>query len=192
VVAAEPVRRGRRAVKFAYADPPYLGRCSYYGHNHPEGDRPFDGQCWNDLHTHELLIDWLDESYPDGWALSCSSSSLRYMLYFSPDGTRTGSWVKPFASFKPGINPGYCWEPLLFKGGRRLGRDVDTVRDYVSANIVLERGTKGAKPEAFCNWVMDLLGYDPQQDSIDDLFHGSGAFSRAIERRASQQSLVLL
>ena len=56
----------------------------------------------------------------------------------------SGAWVKPFASFEPGVNPGYAWEPVIFGGVRNLGRDVPTVRDFVSAPITLKRGLVGA------------------------------------------------
>ena len=36
----------------------------------------------------------------------------------------------------------------------------------------------GTKPAAFCRWVFTLLGAAPG-DSLDDLFRGSGAVSRA-------------
>ena len=36
----------------------------------------------------------------------------------------------------------------------------------------------GTKPAAFCRWVFTLLGAAPA-DSLDDLFPGSGAVSRA-------------
>jgi hypothetical protein len=177
-------------VKFCYADSPYLGCCSYYGHNHGDGTRPFDGMCWNDRKTHTALIGWLESEYPDGWAYSASSPSLRVLMDSFPMDCRIGAWVKPFASFKPGINPGYCWEPVVFVGGRKRGRKADTVRDYVSANILLEKGTPGAKPPAFCNWIMDLMGFE-DGDQMDDLFHGSGSFARARDARIAQPELAL-
>ena len=36
----------------------------------------------------------------------------------------------------------------------------------------------GAKPPAVCRWIFGLLGAGPQ-DTLDDLFPGSGAVSRA-------------
>jgi hypothetical protein len=36
----------------------------------------------------------------------------------------------------------------------------------------------GAKPAAVCRWIFDLLGAAPG-DTLDDLFHGSGAVTRA-------------
>lgn len=182
-------------MKFAYADPPYLGCCKMYGHNHGDDDdkhvdmvRPFDGRCWDDRKTHTALIGWLNDEYHDGWALSLHAPSLRVLVDSFPLDVRFGAWVKPFASFKPNINPGYCWEPVVFFGGRKLGRGVDTVRDYVSANITLQKGTPGAKPIVFCKWVMDLLGFDPEQDTFDDIFPGSGAMTRAIEARRAARN----
>jgi hypothetical protein len=166
-------------VKFAYADPPYLGQCKLYKHAHPEGPRPFDGRCWDDSGTHRALVCWLLDTYPDGWVMSASSPSLLMLgsvLPVTNTGLRIGAWVKPFASFKPGINPGYCWEPVVF-GGRKRERNEDTVRDFVSANIVLEKGTIGAKPPAFCAWVLDLMGFQAG-DTFDDVFTGSGVFGR--------------
>jgi len=59
-------------VKFAYADPPYLG-CSkkHYGHQHP------DANLYDTLEGHRLLIEHLVAEFPDGWALSCTSGNLK-------------------------------------------------------------------------------------------------------------------
>ena len=156
-------------MRFAYADPPYLGCCGLYDHHHP------DGRCWDDLDTHARLIDRLAEF--DAWAMSLSAPSLRDIAPLCPPEARVGAWVKPFAAFKPNVNPGYCWEPVIFVGPN-LGRDVDTVRDWVAANITLKRGFTGAKPVAFCWWVFDLLGAQPT-DEFHDLFVGSGAVAEA-------------
>ena len=95
--------------------------------------------------------------------------------------------MKPFASFKPGVNPGYAWEPVIFWGGRKRGREVPTVRDWVSASCTLKRGFVGAKPEAFCFWIFALLGME-REDEFDDLFVGSGAVTRAWEKWRGQAS----
>lgn len=91
---------------------------------------------------------------------------------------RVGAWVKPFASFKPGVNPGYCWEPLIWCGGGKLTRDAPTVRDFCAESITMRRGFPGAKPEAFCFWLFELLGMTAG-DEFHDLFPGSGAVGRA-------------
>ena len=33
----------------------------------------------------------------------------------------------------------------------------------------------GAKPRPWTRWVLDMLGYDQDADSVDDLFPGSGS-----------------
>jgi hypothetical protein len=43
-------------------------------------------------------------------------------------------------------------------------------------------GFAGAKPHRWTRWVLDVLGYDPETDTVDDLFPGSGAVSAAISQ----------
>ena len=91
---------------------------------------------------------------------------------------RSMAWVKPFAAFKPNVNPAYAWEPVIVRGGRKRTRAEATVRDWVSANITLKRGLAGAKPESFCFWLFDVLGMQ-SGDEFDDLFPGTGGVGRA-------------
>lgn len=170
-------------MRFAYADPPYLGMCKVYDHDH--GD---DGRCWDDPDTHERLIERLSEEYPDGWAMSLHTPALRTILPLCPDDCRVGAWVKPFASFKPGVNPAYAWEPVIFRGGRKRERDERTARDWVAANITLKKGFTGAKPAEFVRWLLDLLGVRPTDEFVD-LFFGSGAVTEAVEQWRRQGNL---
>jgi hypothetical protein len=165
-------------MKFAYADPPYLGcGVKHYGHQH-EAAADYDR-----IETHAALIERLMREY-HAWALSLHSPSLRAILPLCPADVRVGGWFKPFASFKPNVNPGYCWEPVIFYGGRsaaaRGGRTSATVRDYVEANITMQKGTSGAKPDRFCYWLFEFLGAQAT-DEFHDLFPGSGAVTRAWE-----------
>lgn len=161
-------------MKFAFADPPYLGcGVKHYGAQHE------DAADYDKLGAHAALIERLHYEFPEGWALSLHTPSLEDMLRLcrmivGPNQVRVGGWFKPFASFKPNVNPAYCWEPVIWRGGR----DVPTVRDYVEANITLQRGTSGAKPAAFCYWLFELLGAKAG-DEFHDLFPGSGAVTRA-------------
>jgi len=41
-------------------------------------------------------------------------------------------------------------------------------------------GFVGAKPPAWTRWVLDLLGYEADSDSVDDLFPGSGSVGREL------------
>jgi hypothetical protein len=171
-------------VRFAYADPPYLGCCGLYDHYHP------DGLCWDDLETHRLLIDRIVADFPDGWALSASEPSLRDLLPLTPRLTRTAPWVKPFASFKPNVNPAHAWEPVLFFGGRKRDRTEPTISDYVAVPITLRRGLVGAKPQAFSWWVFALLGAQADDEFVD-LFPGTGGVTEAWERWRAQAPLGL-
>lgn len=169
----------RLAISVAYADPPYLGCCGLYGHNHP------DGRCWDDLETHRLLIDHLVSDFPDGWALSLTSSSLARILPLCPAGVRVGAWVKPFHAYKKGVRPAYGWEPVIFRGGRNKnhappmkGGEATTPKDWVAESITLRKGLTGAKPERFSHWVFSLLGLRPG-DGFADLFPGTAAVDDA-------------
>ena len=167
-------------MRFAYADPPYLGCAARYADRHP------NAMIWDDPKTHQGLIERLCEEFPDGWAMSLISPTLKTILPMCPDDCRIGAWVKPFCSYKPGVSVAYAWEPVIFRGGRKRpkyegpgkGRDTWNVRDWVSSVITLKRNTPGAKPDAFCWWIFDLLGMKPEDEFVD-LFPGSGAVGRA-------------
>src|SRR5258708_11777463 len=79
----------------------------------------------------------------DGWALSTASTTLQYVLALCPTDVRIAAWVKPFCSFKPGVNPAYAWEPVIWKSTRARGREKVTVRDWVSTPITLQKGLTG-------------------------------------------------
>lgn len=170
-------------MRFCYADPPYLGLAEkFYGKLHPEAaeyDKP---------EKHQWLIDRLCDEFPDGWAMSLHTPTLRTILPMCPEDCRVGAWVKPFASFKKGVRVAYAWEPVIFRGGRRRPQEVDTVRDWIAANIALERGFRGAKPDGFAFWIFEILGMQPDDEFVD-MFPGSGSVTRAWESWRRQQSM---
>ena len=154
------------ALRVAFSDPPYIGQA----HRYPEKTEV----------DHREHIAMLLRDFPDGWALSCSVPSLHTILDIveGQAAYRIGAWVKPWAVFKPNVNPGYAWETVIFVGGRKRTREQDTVRDWVAANVTLRTGMVGAKPLAFCYWVFAFLGLEPG-DTLVDLFPGSGGVTRA-------------
>lgn len=162
-------------MRFAYADPPYLGHAKFYA-DHPEHAK------YDTLAAHADLVARLEAEFPEAWALSCTTPNLWDILPLCPrpPRCRVAAWVKPFASFKPGVNPAYTWEPIIFAGGRKRGADENTVRDHHAAVITLRRGLVGAKPESVCWWLFDLLGANADDEFVD-LFPGSGAVTRAWE-----------
>jgi hypothetical protein len=150
-------------MRIAYADPPYIGQSrKHYGREEVD---------------HAALI--LELQKFDGWALSLSSPTLQTILAMCPVGVRTMAWVKPFCSFKPGVNPAYAWEPVIVSPARKP-MSSSTVRDWVSANITLKKGLSGAKPDEFCYWLFDVLGMRPGDEFID-VFLGTGRVTRAWE-----------
>jgi hypothetical protein len=163
-------------MKGCYADPPYPGMAHFYGT--PEVN-------------HEFLVRDLCEQYPESWALSTASTTLQQVLAVCPPDVRIAAWVKPFASFKPGVNPAYAWEPVIFYGGRKRDRREYTVRDWCAASITLRRGFTGAKPEEFCFWLFDLMGLRPGDEFVD-LFPGSGAVTRAWDAYSRQISFPMM
>jgi hypothetical protein len=162
---------GGRALRLAYADPPYPGKAWLY-REHPD----FGGDV-----DHAALIRRL--STYDGWALSTSATALPAVLALCPAGVRVAAWhrgERPTRSFTPLS----AWEPVIYHGGRPVDascgstRRVDSLVHGVSPMTTLPGRVIGAKPAAFCRWLFALLGAQPQ-DSLDDLFPGSGAVSRA-------------
>ena len=151
-------------MKFAYADPPYMGQAHRYSEK-----REVDQKA-----LVEQLI-----GYPDGWALSCSSPSLQDILNWCPSDVRVMAWVKPFAVFKPNVGVAYAWEPVIIRGGRKRTRQQPTIRDWVSANITLKRGLVGAKPDTFFLWLLEVFNFQ-DGDVLDDLFPGTGRFGEII------------
>ena len=151
-------------MEVAYADPPYVGQAK----KHYEGKEV----------NHRLLIAYLETF--DGWALSCSSPSLQQLLPMCPDEVRVGAWVKPFCAWH--TNPAYSWEPVIFQPVRVLSMKpgIDTVRDYIDANMTTRKGTHGAKPVRFSRWLFGILGLD-LEDEFHDIFKGSGAVTAAWE-----------
>lgn len=167
-------------MRIAYADPPYPGQAQkHYSHD------PLCAEV-----DHVELIGRLCSEFPDGWGLSTSSTALEYVLdCCKANGLRQrdkdyriGAWVKPFASFKPGVNPAYTWEPVVYRGGRgKRERTEPTVRDFatedcVKANITLKKGLAGAKPTEFCLWLFRLMGMQ-EGDELVDLYPGTGIVS---------------
>jgi hypothetical protein len=174
-------------LRLAYADPPYYGSCIRYGHHH---EAPYG--CWNDLDTHRALIDHL-AGY-DGWALSCTTNSLRHLLPMCPDGVRVMAWVKRYAPFKKFVSPLYAWEPVLVKAARRPitpeQNGYGVPRDWLDHVPMQNDGfaPHGAKPLVFCRWVFTCMGAD-RGDTLDDIFHGSGAVKVAWEHYQTHLTL---
>lgn len=51
------------------------------------------------------------------------------------------------------------------------------VRDWLACARSMRKGTIGAKPAEFNVWLLDVLGYDPNEDTFTDLFPGSNGMA---------------
>lgn len=181
-------------MRFAYADPPYLGRGEYYRAHH------VDALLWNDPETHRALINRLQAEYPDGWAMSLSERSLKTILPMCPVAARTAAWITDRPRYAGKAVPvRKHFEPLVFFGGRPYADTGNRTADFIvtkqeplpagqpryamiKSDFRAGRIFLGRKPAAFAIWILDLLGWLPD-DTIDDLFPGSGAVQAAWETR---------
>ena len=163
-------------MRFAYADPPYIGQAKRHYGSHPD----FGGEV-----DHAELIGRL-AAY-DGWALSLSVKSLPAILKLCPDDVLVLGWFKPIAP-PLGDHRRYNWEPVILSPVRRYGPGYVpmatvasppqfTFRDKPDEHVI------GEKPAAFCHWIFAAAGL-MAGDELTDLFPGSGAVGRAWETYA--------
>lgn len=159
-------------LKIGYADPPYIG-CAHLYKDHPD----YAGEV-----DHVALVSKLESEF-DGWVLHASATPNSFAtlapLVANIPGARWMSWVKGFAAFKRNVPVAYAWEPCVVKPARKpvVSKRI-VMRDWIQESITLKRGLTGAKPEAVCHWLFEVMGARPEDDLVD-LFPGTGAVSRA-------------
>ena len=161
-------------MKFAYADPPYFGQGKkLYGNLHPEA------AIWDDKQSHLDLINSMDAEY-DGWAMSCNPAELHWILE-GRSNIRVCVWAKTFHQIRPLASVQYAWEPVLICNPRKVANRKPMVRDWMACARSNRKGLVGAKPDAFNVWVLDLLGFDPNQDTITELFPGTEGMKKVLQ-----------
>jgi hypothetical protein len=186
-------------MKFAIADPPYLGRAKRWygktglgvGYGIGKADQHPEAEIWDLAETHENLVKHLDANY-DGFAIALTHHSLNVYLKHLAIGTaslyRVMAWIKPVSA--PSANRiRSAWEPVIIKTPeKRKGYTTKYARisDYLIQSPP-KNGFKGEKPEQWTYWVLNAMGYD-LDDEIDDLFLGSGAVTKAIKKYKEQLS----
>ncbi len=155
-------------MRFAYADPPYVGFAHLY-----KDEPTYAGEV-----DHAKLIADLQAGGYDGWALSCSSKihSLREILPHVPADAIVGAWVKTSGARPDALGPWNRWESLIVVPGRRLR---GAPPDFLATPPARGGGTLvGRKPIAFCTWLWAMLGACAG-DELVDLFPGTGIVGRA-------------
>jgi hypothetical protein len=153
-------------------------------YNSPRGDQHPDAAEWDDPAKHEALVADLLANY-DGWGIALNPDNLWHYLRWVPIDTRVCAWVKPDAF--PTGRIVRSWEPVLIHVPKeRRTRGEIQLRDSKVLPWTTAKGSKerfvGAKPKPWTRWVLDMLGYQPDEDTIDDLFGGSGAVTAEINQ----------
>ena len=161
---------------FAYADPPYLGNGKQKYSEHHDNEEEYDSK-----EAHFRLVQKLCDEYPDGWALSCNPKDLQWLLPSMPEDVRVCAWVKTFHQIRVNVSVQYAWEPVILRGGRDMRHRRPMTRDWLSCAIAMRKGLKGSKPDAFFEWIIAMLGWEPG-DILDDLFPGTYGLSKVINK----------
>lgn len=167
-------------LRIGYADPPYPGQSKRLYGDHPDYAGEVDhAQLARDLAGY------------DGFCLHTASTTLCDVLpYFAGQDVRVMAWVKPFAAFKANVPVAYAWEPVIVKASRKpVVKPGMTYRDWCAENITMQRGLPGAKPDAVCRWLFEVMGCQPQ-DELCDLFPGTGAVTVAWSKWRDQTNLL--
>jgi hypothetical protein len=189
-------------MRLAIADPPYpphyaerrdrpggnirvltrsRARRHYGNGTRPTDERPADfhdraGE-WDSPARHRQLLEDLMADY-DGWAIATTLDGLDHYRPL-PIPARTMIWHKPTATPTSGRVASSCEAVIVYAPeGRRSRHPHGQIPDLLSA--VAPQGFAGAKPERWTRWVLDALLYDPETDTVDDLFPGSGMVTNAL------------
>lgn len=185
-------------MRLCIADPPYLGvAAQWYGDNakktfqgavfaRSNGERKSSNSDnhehaanWDDPAMHEALVARLMNDY-DGWAIAMAWYNLRDYLQWVPRDSWLGIWDKGNAP-PGGSRLHNVWEPVIVyppRTRRKPNGPGTAVRSLLTAPA--PQNFVGAKPPAWTRWVLDMLGYDQDTDTVDDLFPGSGAVAGEI------------
>ena len=180
-------------MRLAIADPPYLGRAALWyggkGRNKGRAGRArgrddlapeyhADAARWDNPDAHRDLIAQLHASF-DGWALAASAKTLPLIASAIPDRARIAIWEVTNA-IPDGSRVSSRWEPVIVRvpEGRRAHGSGTAVPDLIRAPHPVS-GFVGAKPTRWVEWVLDMLGYRSDEDTIADLFPGSGSVTSA-------------
>ncbi|HHA2973265.1 TPA: hypothetical protein ACOFD8_000581 [Stenotrophomonas maltophilia] len=184
------------AKRLAIADPPYppfsgsggiKNRASrWYGYGQRSAkDKPADrhpeADTWDSPKRHRQLLEELLCGY-DGFVIATSLDGIAAYGEL-PAAARIAIWHR--ANANPGAHRirTTCEAVIVYPPeGRRSNRSgVGMVPDHLSVPVP-RGGFTGMKPDAWVDWVLDMLTYTPG-DLVVDLFPGSGQVGRAVARR---------
>lgn len=195
-------------MRLAIADPPYPPRFTER-HDRPDGrarivarsraqrwysdhgvrgagDRPADHHAdaseWDDPARHRRLLEQLMDEF-DAWAIATAMDGVECYRPL-PIPTRVMTWYRPNAQ-----RGDYCIANVTEAVIVYPHRDRRTKRSGPTGQVVdfLQESAPigefaGMKPPRWTRWVLDALSYDPETDTVHDLFPGSGSVGAAISQ----------
>ena len=178
-------------LRMAIADPPYFGTAKRFyspdGEAYEKGleyqsNQDSNADLWDNPESHKELLEYLQDNFKS-FAIAMNVHSLPlYLKKIKPSassGFRVCSWVKT-NSAPTGSRIRNGWEPVLIYNDvtRRSQQSGTRTRDYLICNAPRE-GFIGQKPYEWTEWIVELLGHK-EDDTIADLFFGSGAVTSAL------------
>lgn len=142
-------------------------------------DHHDDAAEWDKPERHQALMARMEADY-DGWAIATSHDGVP-VYGVLPRGARIAIWHRPNGG-AGAARIRNCWEPVIVRppssrlSSRLMGGQVPDLLTFPSPRV----GFAGAKPAAWTRWVLDLLGFDQDTDTVEDIFPGSGSVASAI------------
>jgi hypothetical protein len=178
-------------MRLAYADPPYppardgKNRASRWYGDAPlsstdvPADFHVDAKEWDDPLRHRQLAEALLRDF-DGWAIATTPDGIRFYEPL-PGPVKVCAWVRPNVLPSPSRIRS-MWEAVLVfpPEGRRNSRNGVGTVDNVLTCAAPRIGFAGAKPAEYVEWVLALIGYEPEKDEVVDVFPGSGSVSAVL------------
>lgn len=170
--AAHP-RNDKPRASFWYGDSMQSsGRDAQRADDHP------DAREWDEPARHRALMLQLESEF-DGWAIATAHDGLPAYGEL-PRGARVAIWHKT-NSIGTAARVQNVWEPVIIRppitrlSSKLMGGSIPDLMSAAAPRV----GFAGAKPPTWTRWVLDLLGYLPDEDELVDMFPGSGAIAAA-------------
>lgn len=145
----------------------------------PADHHPNAGE-WDAPARHRQLLEDLMAEF-DGWVIATTLDGLDHYRPL-PIPCRTMIWHKPTATPASGRIASSCEAVIVYAPeGRRARRPgpLGQVPDLLVCVAPTRVGFAGAKPPEWTRWVLDALCFDPETDTVTDLFPGSGQVTAA-------------
>ena len=142
-------------------------------------DHHDDAGKWDDPATHRALLEQLEAAY-DGWAIATAHDGVP-VYGVLPRCARIAIWHRPNGG-AGAARIRNCWEAVIVRpptdrlSSRLMGGQVPDLLTCPAPRV----GFAGAKPPEWTRWVLDLLGYDAETDTVVDVFPGSGMVANAV------------